>query len=97
MKAKIKGTGRLVDIKDLYDDGTALIADGGYIKVSQLDFLDEDIDWEQRRYEIAKDLLAAFMSNSHSNVFGGSRESQAKDAVEYADALIVELKKIKTQ
>lgn len=53
----------------------------------------DNIDWEQRRYEIAKDMLAAFMSNSNSNVFGGSEESKAEYAVRYADALIDELKK----
>lgn len=51
------------------------------------------IDWEQRRYEIAKDIMSAFMSNSCSNVYAGSPENQAKDAVGYADALIAELKK----
>lgn len=51
------------------------------------------IDWEQRRYEIAKEMLAAFLSNSCNNVYGGTPEHQAKDAVKYADALIAELKK----
>ena len=51
------------------------------------------VNWEQRRYEIAKDVLAAFTSNSNSDVFAYSKEKQAEDAVEYADALIEELKK----
>ena len=37
------------------------------------------IDWEYRRYEIAKEMMAAFLSNS-------SREA-------FADALIEELRK----
>lgn len=49
--------------------------------------------WEKRRYEIAKDMLAAFLSNSSSNVYRGTFESQARDAVGYADALIAELRK----
>ena len=49
------------------------------------------VDWEQRRYETAKDVMPAFMSNSCSNVYAGSPGKQAKDAVEY-DALIAELK-----
>ena len=53
----------------------------------------KEIDWEQRRYEIAKDMMAAFLSNSCSNVHGGTVEKQANDAVLYADALIAELKK----
>lgn len=52
-----------------------------------------EIDWEQRRYEVAKGILTAFMSNSCSNVYSGTPENQAKDAVLYADALINELKK----
>ena len=37
-------------------------------------------------------MLAAFLSNSCSNVYGGNCKTQAKDAVRYADALIAELK-----
>lgn len=50
------------------------------------------IDWEQRRYEIAKDMLAAFLSNSCQQIYMGSFAEQAQDAVKYADALINELK-----
>lgn len=56
-----------------------------------------EIDWEQRRYEIARDMMAAFMSNSSSNVYAGTCEQQAKDAVAFADALIAELKKGEAQ
>lgn len=37
MKARIKATGEIVEIEDLYDDGTALVK-GRYFKVSELDF-----------------------------------------------------------
>lgn len=53
----------------------------------------KEIDWEQRRYEIAKEMLAAFMSNSCSEVYDYEMERQAREAVAYADALIAELKK----
>lgn len=79
------------EVEQFYDDkGVPLGMPIIFPSVIESDF---SIDWEKRRYEVAKDLLAAFMSNSCSNVFGGSKESQAKDAVEYADALIAELKK----
>lgn len=55
--------------------------------------LTKEIDWEQRRYEIAKDMMAAFLSNSCSNMHGGTIEKQAYEAVLYADALIAGLKK----
>lgn len=95
MKAKLKD-GRILPI----EKGSVIALDNNgdtfEVNVNQVEsFLNESIDWEQRRYETAKDVLAAFMSNSCSNVFVGSKENQAKDAVEYADALINELKKTK--
>lgn len=59
MKARIKESGEIVDIEDLYDDGTALIADGGYIKVSKLEFLEnnDDIDWKKVRADIAMSMI----------------------------------------
>ena len=50
----------------------------------------KEIDWEQRRYEIAKDVLAALLSNRK---IGGVYASYSKVAVDYADVLIEELKK----
>ena len=55
--------------------------------------LTKEIDWEERRYCIAKDIMAAFLSNSNVAVHGDSAEEHASDAVLYADALIAELKK----
>lgn len=49
-----------------------------------------DIDWEQRRYEIAKTVLPCFRDGS--NVWLSAEEA-AKCAVYYADAIINELKK----
>ena len=50
----------------------------------------KEINWEQRRYEIAKDALAVLISNS---TIGGVYASYSKVAVDYTDALIEELKK----
>ena len=65
MKAKIKTTGEIVEVEDLYDDGTALVKDR-YFKVSELDFFEdfEAIDWEQRRYEIAKSAMQGMLAHS---------------------------------
>lgn len=98
MKARIKATREIVEVEDLYDDGTALVK-GRYFKVSELDFFDDfDIDWEQRRYEIAKDSIAAIMSNSefYDQVLAEGAENSnrcindniAKAAVIFADSLI---------
>lgn len=51
------------------------------------------IDWEYRRYEIAKEMMAAFLSNSSREVYEGSFKTQAEYAVVFADALIEELRK----
>lgn len=89
MKARIKSTGEIVEIKDLYDDGTALV-ENMYIKVSELDFFSENIDWEQRRYELAKDIIKIVIADDH----GGNSDAIAKYAVNCADALIKRLKEV---
>lgn len=96
MKARIKSTGEIVEVEDLYDDGTALVK-GGYFKVSKLDFFEdfETIDWEQRRYEIAK---AAMQGILCAPIVEGIDPNPtpwelAIAAVRNADALIKELKK----
>lgn len=60
-----------------------------------------EIDWEQRRYEVAKDMMAAIMNNPDI-ADGIAREPKptedvpvtlAKVALEFAEALVTELKK----
>lgn len=89
MKARVKATGEIVEIKDLYDDGTALVNDK-YFKVSELDFFSETIDWEQRRYELAKDIIKAVIADDR----GGNSDTIAKYAVNCTDALIKRLKEV---
>lgn len=48
------------------------------------------IDWEQRRYEIAKDVMAALLNQPSDGV---SIASYIHNCVQWADALIEELKK----
>lgn len=93
MKARVKSTGQIVEIKDLYDDGTALVNDKCF-KVSELDFFSETIDWEQRRYELAKAAMQGRLSNQYGDVLVGERdfEGVAVSSVEFADALIKKLK-----
>lgn len=93
MKAKYKNTGEIVDVEpaDTHNCTVAVYQekDGRKFPMHALEF-EKDIDWEQRRYEISKDMIAAFLSNSCSNFYVGKR---AKYAVMFADALIAELKK----
>jgi len=105
MKARIKSTGEIVEVEDLYDDGTALV-NGRYFKVSELDFFDnfEAIDWEQRRYELAKSAIQGLILNSfwmknlgmfldeHPDSKIDVIETISIESINYADALIKKLK-----
>lgn len=54
----------------------------------------KDIDWEQRRYEIAKEILPTIYEIAfEANDYMPPRELIAEDAIKYADALIDVLKK----
>lgn len=53
----------------------------------------KEIDWEQRRYEIAKDILAACYSIPNSSLRQGTPQSYSAEAVKVADVLIEALKK----
>ena len=92
MKARVKSTGQIVEIKDLYDDGTALVGNM-YIKVSELNFFSENIDWEQRRYELAKDIIKIVIAND----YGVNSDVVAKYSLNCADALIKRLKEVKKE
>lgn len=54
-------------------------------------YVAEEINWEQRRYEIAKDVFCHHMLDSQVP----TTESKVQIAVELADRLIEELKKKK--
>lgn len=94
MKAKIKQTGEIVDIDNLYDDGTALIVGGGYIRVSKLEFIEgennSNIDWQQVRIQAAIASMQGILSNSSND---DTVENYANVSVKLADALIEKLKK----
>ena len=52
----------------------------------------KEIDWEQRRYEIAKDLLKSFVSKLMVERVIEEKEMFAKYVINIADTLINELK-----
>lgn len=88
-KAIVKDTGE-----------TVLVREGRKFPMCALEY-EKEIDWEQRRYEIAKEMLCAIYLDEGSekrNTGSGLLEYQslngcAKEAIRYADALIEELKK----
>ena len=97
MKAKVRDTGEIVDVKFDVHPNPAVDETYWWCKdkqesyhKSELDFMECDIDWEQRRYEIAKDIVANSFSTPMGNV---SMVSYIHDCIQVADLLIGELKK----
>lgn len=97
MKAKVKDTGEIVEVKFSTHPNPAIDEtywwcndkQKSYHK-SELNFMGSAIDWEQRRYEIAKDIMAA---SFYLPMDGANIVSYAHNCVQWADALIEELKK----
>lgn len=118
MKAKIKSTGEVIEVLQTIDIITKRGVERQYVDTkrswctyvqSELEFIKEEpcktIDWEQRRYEIAKEAICAIMSNeefyaqvlyegSELNGRRGIPCNVSHAAVVFADALIAELKKV---
>lgn len=118
MKAKDKKTGEIVDVYHEPQHGQrglvykeAVFVNGRMWSEDELEFIDtpkaeDTIDWEQRRYEIAKEMMPqvfreltrALQTGLKVDVAGmTAMEATAERAVWYADALIAELKKEKLQ
>ena len=92
MKARVKSTGGFVDvtpqlnINSQHSRDYLYVCDNMVFKECELDF--SAIDWEQRRYELAKDIIKAVVADD----CGGNSDALAKYAVNCADALIKRLK-----
>lgn len=100
MKAKVKDTGEIVDVKFVVHpnpnvDVTYWWCDDKqktYHK-NELDFMKCDIDWEQRRYELAKEAMNGLLSAIVDGVNPSpSVEDTVTLSVTLADALIRKLK-----
>lgn len=114
MKAKIKSTGEIVEVKPcketvdipmiVYED-----ENGFTILGRDLEF-EKEPDWEQRRYDMAKDFTATLLGRLNYDPFTNNvccccsdgepvnpYSNIARMAVSAADAVIEELKKPKNQ
>lgn len=90
-KVVVKDTGETVMVRPCREPLASRLAfyeteDGRKFPMFALEF-SKKIDWEQRRYEIAKECVAVLMRNEIT------LHDAAKISVEQADALIAELKK----
>lgn len=97
MKARVKSTGVLVDVTPKVNINAQHSGDNLYVcdnmvyRECELDF--SAIDWEQRRYELAKDIIKAVVADD----CGGNSDAIAKYAVNCADALIKRLKEVNNE
>lgn len=98
MKARVKSTGVLVDvtpqlnINSQHSNDYLYVCDNMVYRECELDFFSETIDWEQRRYELAKAAMQGFCSNSHEQGMSNGSYMTAQRSLSYADALIKKLK-----
>lgn len=90
MKARSKTTGEIVEVINLYDDGTALTIDGYTYKISNLDFFEdfEDAEWKEVRIQTAIAAMQTFCKDINIGY-----EKASEMAVKQANALVNELKK----
>lgn len=101
MKARIKETGVLIDvtprinINALYNGDNLYVCDNMVFRECELDFLNVGnlvIDWEQRRYELAKAAMQGFCSNPHEQIMSVDSNIVAEWSIGFADSLIKKLK-----
>lgn len=100
MKARVKSTGVLIDVIPKYNPNAQHSGDNLYVcdnmifRGCDLDFLNvgNSIDWEQRRYEIAKDALSSILIGIVYTGEDSSCSEDCKAAIEYADELVRLLK-----
>lgn len=114
MKARDKKTGEIVDIVRYGSDGSYTVFRNGegelknlpvsfYENYEEIEETENTIDWEQRRYEIAKEMMLQVFHELTRALQAGAKvegvagktpmEATAERAVWFADALIEELKK----
>lgn len=102
MKAKIKGTNEIVEVKPkgtsttIHMNCSEFVSEDGRVFPSiYLDILNE-VDWEARKYELAKEYSKIFISLQHEKGridCGCYVPNVVEWSVEIADALIEELQK----
>jgi len=100
MKAKVKDTGEIVDVRFAIHPNPDVADTYWWCKdkeesyhKSELDFMECDIDWEQRRYELVKEAMNGLLSAIVDGVNPSpSVEDTVTLSVTLADALIRKLK-----
>ena len=101
MKARVRATGVTIDvipkvnINAQHSGDNLYVCDNMVFREYELDFLNVGnlvIDWEQRRYELAKSAMQGFCGNSHQQIMDADSNMVAEWSIGFADSLIKKLK-----
>lgn len=99
MKARIKETGEIGDVlcwDDVEKTKLSILLKGSVCTIPYQNIeiiqLGSSIDWEQRRYELAKAAMQGFCSNPHQQIMDADSNIVAEWSIGFADSLIKELK-----
>nr|UVX48864.1 MAG: hypothetical protein [Bacteriophage sp.] len=99
MKARIKETGEIGDVlcwDDVEKTKLSILLKGSVCTIPYQNIeiiqLGSSVDWEQRRYEIAKAAMQGFCSNPHEQIMSVGSNMTAQRSLSFADALIKKLK-----
>lgn len=94
MKVIVKETGEIIEAEYERQSGFA----GYRNKKTEYWYYDSqikaynDIDWEERRYELAKAAMQGFCSNPHEQIMSADSNVVAEWSIGFADAMIKKLK-----
>lgn len=95
LKAKVKATGEVIDVEPsgtmLVSCGSFITKDGRKIPGTALEF-EKAIDWEQRRYELAKSAMQGYCIALGINDDSETYDDIAIGSLRVANALIKKLK-----
>lgn len=99
MKARIKETGEIGDVlcwDDVEKTKLSILLKGSVCTIPYQNIeiiqLGSSIDWEQRRYELAKAAMQGFCSNPHQQIMDADSNIVAEWSIGFADSLIKKLK-----
>lgn len=99
MKARIKSTGEIGDVlcwDDVEKTKLSILLKGSVCAIPYQNIeiiqLGSSVDWEQRRYELAKAAMQGFCSNPHQQIMDADSNMVAEWSIGFADSLIKKLK-----
>lgn len=103
MKVRVKKTGDVLNVADyakVATEGHDSLGNPLEYYLDEIEIIPDEpqaaetpaVDWGQRRYEIARDAICAYLSSYGGNLYSSTPDAHIKCAIGYADELIKQLK-----